>query len=279
MDKREPGMTDIEDLRLPVAMSRLDYSFDRWTVTGIVVHEVRFDKLPVYGSDYYTSASPLPEEEKPCFALDNQELALAVNGVFSGWEASFYAAHVFDDAAHVEPDAGGAYKRVHARVTMLGTAVNLARGNWIYKAEAALLTGLEFAMLPGEEKTRMDVLAGVEYSGFTDTTISLEAAVRHLFDFEDSIAGSPDSAEENEFQWAFRISRDFFHERLETVLLAQAYDPLGQGGALERLEFTYDLNDNWETTAGLVLYQSGDKPAFNDLNECNRLFFRLHYSF
>jgi len=279
MDRREPGMTDIEDLRLPITMSRLDYSFDRWTVTGIVAHEVRFDKLPAYGSDYYTSASPLPEEEKPSFALENQELAMAVNGVFSGWGVSFYAAHVFDDAAHVEMDSDGRYKRVHTRITMLGTAANLARGNWLYKTEVALLTGLEFAALPGEKKTRLDVLAGVEYSGFTNATISIEAVNRHLFDFENAMAGSPDSAEEDEFQWALRISRNFLHERLETVLLAQAYDPLGQGGAVERLEFTYDLNDNWEATLGLVLYQSGDKPSFNKLNECNRMFFRMHYSF
>jgi hypothetical protein len=116
------------------------------------------------------------------------------------------------------------------------------------KTEAAPLTGLEFSALPGREKTRLDVLARVEYSGFTDTTINLEAAVRHLFDFEKSIAGSPDSTEEDEFQWAFRISRNFFHERLKTALLAHAYDPLGQGGALERLEFTYDMTDNWEAT-------------------------------
>ena len=279
MDKREPGMTDIEDLRLPVTMSRIDYSFDRWAVTGIVVHEVRFNKLPTYGSDYYISSSPSPEEKKPCFALDNQELALAVNGIFSGWEASFYAAHVFDDAAHVELEPDGTHRRVHARVTMFGTAANLARGNWLYKTEAALLTGLEFAAWPGEEKSRLDVLAGVEYSGFTDTAISIEAVNRHIFGFEDCMASSPDSVEEDDFAWAFRISRDFFHERLETVLFAQVYDPLGQGGAVERLEFTCDLSDHWETGAGLVLYQSGDRPTFRNMNECNRLFFRLKYSF
>jgi hypothetical protein len=279
MDRREPGMTDIEDLRLPVTMTRLDYSMDRWIVTGIAVHEVRFDKWPTYGSDYYTSASPLPEEEIPDFSLENQELALALSGTFSGWEASCYAAHVFDDAAHLELDSDGGNKRVHARITMLGTAVNLARGNWLYKTEAAFLTGLEFATLPGEEKSRLDTLAGVEYTGFTDTTISLEAANRHIFGFEDSMAAPPDSAEEDDFQWALRISRDFFHERLEGLLLVQAYDPLGQGGAVERLEFTVDLTDDWEATAGLVFYQSGDKPAFEDLNECNRLFFRLHYAF
>ena len=280
MDKREPGMTDIEDLRLPVAMTRLDYSLGAFIFTGIVIHENTIDKWPVYGSDYYVSSSRLPEEEEPSdFTLDNQEFAFSVNAVFSGWEASLYAARVFDDTAHVQVDSQGRYKRVHSRINMLGAAINLVRGNWLYKTEAAFLSGLEYAALPGEDKSRIDILAGVEYSGFTDTTIGFEAANRHIYGFDHKIKAAPDSAEQDDFQWALRVSRDFFHERLETVFIAQAYDPLGQDGALERLECTYDLTDDWEATLGLVLYQSGDKPAFKDLNECNRLFFKVHYSF
>jgi hypothetical protein len=279
MDKREPGMTDIEDLRLPVTMTRIDYAVGYWNLTGIAVHEVRFDKWPVYGSDYFTSETPLPGEETPAFALDNQEAGLALSGIFSGWDASFYAARVFDDTAHLELNQNGEYKRIHARITMLGTAASLARGNWLYKFEAALFTGLEFAALPGETKSRLDVLAGVEYAGFSDTSISLEAANRHLFGFREYLEASPDSADENDFQWALRISRDFFHERLEGLLLVQVYDPLGQGGALERMELTYDLSDHWEAAAGLVIYQAGDKPIFKNMDEANRLFFRLHYAF
>ena len=279
MDQREPGMTDIEDLRLPVAMTRLDYSIGSWVLTGISVHENRFNKLPAYGSDYYISAAPLPKEENPNVSFDNQEVAFCLNGIFSGWEASFYVARVFAHTAHVEGDVGTGYKRIHSRITMFGTAINLVRGNWLYKTEAAFLKGLEFAALPGGEKARMDVLAGVEYSGLTDTTISFEVVNRHIFNFGDGLTASPDSAEEDDFQWAFRISRNFLHERLETVFLAQVHDALGQGGALERVEVTYDIADNWEATAGFVLYQSGDKPSFDDLNACNRLFFRLHFSF
>ncbi len=279
MDKREPGMTDIEDLRLPVTMTRLDYSLGQWVVTGIAVHEIRFDKWPVFGSDYYTSDTILPEEETQKSSFDNQELGLSIAGTFSSWETAFYWARLFDDTSHMELVSDGTCKRLHARITMLGTAVSLARGNWLYKAEAALLDGLKFAALPGQDKTRLDVLAGIDYSGFTNTTITLEAANRHLFGFQDSMAQSPDYAREDEFQWAFRISRNFLHDRLETVLLVQSYEPLGQGGALERLMCTYDLTDHWEATMGVVLYQSGDKPAFKDLNECNRLFFSVHYSF
>jgi hypothetical protein len=47
---REPGLTDIEDLRLPVTMTRFDYYFNQWSITGIGVHEIRFNKTPVPGS-------------------------------------------------------------------------------------------------------------------------------------------------------------------------------------------------------------------------------------
>lgn len=279
MDKREPGMTDIEDLRLPVAMSRLDYTLAGWTVTGIVVHETRFDKLPTYGSDYYTSSQMMPKEDKPVFFFENQEIAFALNGTFSGWGIAFYAAHLFDDSAHIESAGDNIYKRVHSRITMLGMAVNAVQGDWLWKAETACLTGLEFAALPGDDKTRLDMLLGVEYSGLTDTTVSLEVADRHLFGFEEGMKISPDSAEENDIQWAFRLCRDFMHERLETMFLAQLYGPLGQGGAVERLEFSYDMTDDWEGTLGLVLYQPGDDVSLYDLDECNRLFFRIKYSF
>lgn len=53
LDIREPGLTDIEDLRLPVAMSRFDYYIGDWSMTGIVIHEIRFNKSPEYGSDFY----------------------------------------------------------------------------------------------------------------------------------------------------------------------------------------------------------------------------------
>ncbi len=53
LDLRVPGLTDIEDLRLPVTMLKLDYYVGNWDLSGIVVPEVRFGKRPVFGSDFY----------------------------------------------------------------------------------------------------------------------------------------------------------------------------------------------------------------------------------
>ena len=37
LDNREPGMVDIEDLRLPVTMTRLDYDFGSWELSSILM--------------------------------------------------------------------------------------------------------------------------------------------------------------------------------------------------------------------------------------------------
>jgi len=279
LDIREPGMTDIEDLRLPVAMTRLDYGFGNWNLTGLVIHEVRFDKLPEYGSDFYPSPVPLPDEETPSCRWDNQEAGLALNGVFSGWDLSLYGAYVFDDDARLKPMGNDGFERRHDRLAMVGAAVNIARGNWLFKSEAAWLKGLTFAAAPGDEKSRLDVLLGIEYAGISDTTISLEAADRHLCDYNARLSEGPEWVAEDDFQWALRISRNFLHERLEATLLANVFDALGQNGAFERAELSYDLNDRWELSGGLVLYHSGDKPAFQDIGDNDRLFFGLKYSF
>jgi hypothetical protein len=59
---------------------------------------------------------------------------------------------------------------------------------------------------------------------------------------------------------------------LEVLTLVQAYEPLGQGRAPERVKFTRDISDHWEEAAGLVLDQPCDKTALAHLDECNRLF-------
>ena len=102
LDMREPGLTDIEDLRLPVTMSRLDYYIGDWSLSGITIHEIRFNKNPEYGNDFYPSLTPPPHEDKPDSAGKNTEYAAAINGIFSGWDISFYWADYYNDLPHFE---------------------------------------------------------------------------------------------------------------------------------------------------------------------------------
>ncbi|MBW2618502.1 MAG: DUF1302 family protein [Deltaproteobacteria bacterium] len=278
IDNRRLGLTDIEELRLPVAMTRLDAYLGPWDLCGLVIHEVRFNKTPVYGSDFYPAPTPAPEDKKPGAGIDNQQYALALNGTFSGWDLSLYAASVFDQESHLEMTAAG-LEGVHGRIYMAGLAADVVMGSWLMKGETAFLHGLEFLALPDEKMSRLDLLLGVEYSGFAETSIALEAVCRHIIDFDQRLEGGPDDAREDDFQWAFRLNRDFLNDRLTLTLLASAFDALAQGGAFERLQLDYELTDSLLITLGLVLYQSGDRAFTENIGDNDRLFGQIRYSF
>ncbi len=279
LDRREPGLTDIEDLRLPVAMSRLDGYLGPWNLTGIALHEIRFDKNPVFGHDFFPSSTPLPPQEMPTDAGDDTEWAAALNGIFSGKDISFYWANLFDETPHVTAGSDGGLVRRHARVTMWGAAGNLTMGNWLLKSEMAYWRGLRFFNAAGGSYQRVDALIGMEYSGWEETTLSLEGAIRHLVDFDARLKQSPDFAQEDDITYALRFTRDFANETVKLTLLALIYGPLGQDGGLERISVQYDWSDAVSITMGVALYQSGDRYTMQRIGDNDRVFLELKYSF
>ena len=278
LELQEIGLTDIEDLRLPVTMAKFDYYAGDWGLSTIAIPEIRFHELPPFGSDFYPSTSPLPSEEIPATSLENIEYAFAASGVFSGWDLAFYYADFFDRESYLAQNADGTMKRKHARLNMFGAAYNWARGNWLLKAEAAYFDGFKFFLLP-ETYSRIDALFGLEYSGFSNSTLSLEAANRHLNSFDEILEQSPDYAQEDEFQSAVRVERNFWNETLTLTLLANIYGLAGEDGSLGRLSLQYDLTDAFSLTGTVALYQSGDLQQFQEIGENDRLFFEAKYHF
>ena len=274
LDNREPGLVDIEDLRLPVTMTRLDYYLGKWNLTGIAVHEIRFNKNPVYGNDFYPSPSPSPAETIPGHGGSNTEYAVALNGILTGWDISFYGARIFDDQPHVAPSM----ELRHSRLTMAGAAVNIALGNWLLKSEAAYFDGLEF-FAPVEKKSRTDVLIGTEYAGFSEATLSLEIVNRHIHDFEAVMENPPDGAQENTVQTALRYQQDFMNDTVHVIALALTSGWKGDDGAVQRLSLGYDVNDSVSVTGGYVNYTAGDKAEFSNIGKNDRFFFDVKYSF
>ncbi len=281
LDNREPGQVDIEDLRLPLTMSRFDWYAGKWNLTAIAIHEIRFNKNPVYGSDFYPSGLPMPAEVIPDDGGRNTEYAVALNGILTGWDISLYGARLFDDRPHavlLSPLPPQTELR-HSRISMAGAALNIALGNWLLKSEAAHLDGLEFFSLPGGKKARTDALAGIEYTGITETTLSVEAVNRHLNDYDDRLASFPDNLRKNEVETALRVDRDFLNDRLRLTALAIGFGPAFQRGAFQRVSAKYDLTDTLSVTGGIVNYVSGTKTEFEHIGGNDRVFLTGKYSF
>ncbi|MBT7889203.1 MAG: hypothetical protein HN580_09285, partial [Deltaproteobacteria bacterium] len=277
LDSRQYGMTDIKNLRLPVTMTKFDYYLGDWNLSAIVINEARFAKNPVYNSDFYPGASPAPPEDKPDISLENQQYALALNGIFSGWDISFYSGWVFDPRSHMETDTSGA-RAVHSRVFMNGLAGNFASGNWMFKGEAAWWQNLKFANIDSE-KSRIDALAGFEYTGFSETNISLEIAERHLIGYDEALGLLPDTQQEDTLQSALSLVRDFRNDTVQLKTVLSTFGLSGQDGALQRLQVDYDHTDNLTLTLGAVFYQSGDMYVFRNIGDNDRVFWEMTYDF
>ena len=278
LDNRLPGMTDIEDIRLPLAMARIDVHSNPWTVSVVAVLERRFDKLPVPGSDFFTGASPLPPRDVPARTFGAPEAALAVTGVFPNWDLSLYAANVHDDRPHVERTADGPRLR-HNRIRMVGAAGNIVSGNWLLKAEAAVQSGLRFSNVPDKGFTLLSVLAGAEYSGFVDTSIAVEAVNHHIADFDDRLSALPDDRRRNEPASAIRVSRRFQNDSFEVTLLALNFGLKGENGGIQRVQLSYDWTDSIDLTAGVVMYRAGKKSPFRGIGKNDRVFLSLNHHF
>ncbi len=272
MDNREPGMVDIEDLRLPLAMARLDYYIGDWGITALAIPEIRFNKMPPLGSDFYPLPTAMPDETIPGRA----EYGLAANGIFSGWDLSLYWAQLYDDNPHTVM-VSGSPELQHSRLEMLGTAVNVAAANWLIKGELAHLRGLEYSGVANDSFARTDTLLGVEYSGFRDTTLSLEVANRHLHDNITALQGA--GIQENEWQSALRYSGDFMHARLHLTAVLSAFGEQLDEGGFGRYSAAYDIADGMSVTGGVVSYESGDKFPFGSYGDNDRVFVDLKYSF
>lgn len=283
LDNRDPGLTDIENLRRPVGMARLDAFLGDWTLTGLVIPEVRTDQLPAYGNDFVPSTGALPLTKAPRHWGDDPEFGGALSGVFRGWDVSFHALRYWTNAPRLESIPGVVpapppLRFRHDRRTLLGAGSNLTLGNWLLKSELAWIDGVRFAV--AQDSERFDAMGGVEYYGFEDVVIALEVVNRHLIDWDRRAKRAPDFAEEDALETALRVSTDLMNARLHLLGLGVALGERGQNGIITRLEATYDLRDALALTAGVLVFVHGKSPAVvNDWGDNDRLFAELKWSF
>ncbi len=278
LDNREPGMVDIEDLRIPLLMTRADYFLGSWRFTGAMIHEVRFDKNPPYGSDFYPASTAPPPEQRTGNSTDNQEYALSASGTFSGWDFSLHWARLFDDQAHVAIGTAGPVLQ-HSRLTLRGLTADWALGNWLLKTELAYISGLQFFASGAQRFTRWDAMGGVDYSGLQDATLTLEVANRHVNDYDKALANAIDRVDADSLQTMLRYQESYFSERLNLLLLWGLFGDSGKEGGFSRASISYELTPGTSLLAGVVTYQGGDSPLFKAVADNDRVFSELRHDF
>jgi hypothetical protein len=280
LDLREIGATDIEDLRLPVSMLKINGYVYNWTLTGLAIPEIRFNKNPEYGSDFYPADVPPVHEETPENGVEHMEYALSASGVFSGWDIAFYWADVYSDTAHLERLPGlFQVELAHASINLYGAVFDVVFGNWLLKAEVAHITGLKYFNTADETYSRTDVGTGIEFSGFSEMILGIEAVQRYIHEYKDVLENEPDNLEKISTQSVFRLTKTWLNKTLSLTILGSAFGTDLKKGSLQRYELVYDISDGLLVKGGLVAYQSGSTTGFDDIGDNDRLFLEFKYSF
>ena len=83
----------------------------------------------------------------------------------------------------------------------------------------------------------------------------------------------------NQLETALRITRSFMNERLDVTLLGIIFGTRAQDGSIVRAEARYDILDGLEAALGMVFYQKGKTPFFQNIARNDRIFFDVKYSF
>ncbi len=278
-DNREPGLIDIDDSRLPVTMTQIDYYTGAWNLNLVLIHEIRFGKSPEFGSEFYFADAESSPEEIPT----ETEYGAALNGHFTGWDLSFYAASVYNDQGRADgsfqPSLGVFPDRViHDRLQLLGTAFSTVTGSWIVRGEIADVQGLRFTNF-SKTFSRQDHVFGVEYSGISDGALSFELAWEWIREFESTLEEAPNEQEQSTVTTAIRFQQDFLNQTLSFNVIAFQFGEFGSSGSSQRIGLDYDWADGLNVGGGILLYHEGDTSYSKRIANNDRLFAGLKYSF
>ncbi|MEA3499260.1 MAG: DUF1302 family protein [Campylobacterota bacterium] len=241
MDMTTPGMVDIKDLRLGVAMTKLDYFMDKWALSGMVLHENRFSTMAEFGSEYYRATMP----DAPSNSLSNSGTALSLSGNLQGEDISFYLANKYVDNT--------TYK-----TNMVGFAYNKVMDSFLIKTEVAYFDNYDSNTIDG----KTDGLVGVEYNGISDGSISFEVANKN-----------------DDIQYALRFTQSYLNQTLDFTTLYSGYGKNLEDGGFARVWFDYAYDDNISTSFGVIDYFGGDNLYFENIKDNDRVFASLTYNF
>jgi len=240
LDNTAPGMVDIKDLRLGRNMTKLDYFYNNWNASAILIHENRFSKMPEVQSDYYMGQTP----KAPSSSLV-EGIALSLNGNLEGQDISFYISNQYID--------NKTYKS-----NMIGFAYNKVVSNFLFKTEMAYFDNYDSDMVD----TKTDSLAGVEYNGIDDGSLSFEVA-------------NKDEA----IQYALRFTQSYINQTLDFTALYSGFGKDLKDGGFVRVWFDYAYNDEVAINFGAIDYIGGNLARFENIKDNDRMFASLTYNF
>jgi len=313
-DLREPGLSDLDDLRLPVLATRVAWFHGAHRVEVMAIHEADYGyRSPPLGpfSPFRAAilANPvaatlldgkaLRYDHAPArFSAEGQQLLGRWLMHGAGVDLGAYAAWVLDrQGVLAQPDLAAALTATeialpleHLRYGVLGTsgAVPLSTSGFVLKWEAGLELGrpvntgtVDPLALRIERADLLQTMLGLTWKGsgaLSDLLVAVEAAKPVFM----GAGGRPKELlfDMDDPMFAVRATYDLLSQRLHLLLAWSMVGWQADQGWLLRGQAAYDLIDALSLTAGFMTYQPGDELGLlSGLDRHDRVFLRLRWDF
>lgn len=310
-DLREPGLADLDDLRLAVLASRVGWFVGDHRVEVMGIHEGYYGEVAPPLADYSPFRSVVAGDDTVAALLGDKRLrfkhtpeglSAGAQMVLGRWvykgpglDLGLYAASVVDRTGVVVlPEFNLSLLQAktvdlvldHRRYTLVGTSGATTVGPWLLKWEAvaeldkAYNTGDPATQPPDLGVSRGSTVGGmgaVSYTGIQNTTIAFEFQKSWLVDDPGEVlfpVATPIAA--------LRVQHKMLQERLTLAGAATAIGWQAERGHLVRVEASYALADGLSAGLGVVHYGTGDADTFgpfHGFDRHDRFFSKLRYDF
>jgi hypothetical protein len=283
LDSRYPGLSDIDELRLPTLMSRLDYYQDNWQASLAVSHEIRAPKTASLGVDVFPSAafpsqvlSNMPALVEPVYSWDKTPYMLALSSNIDSWDLAFYHGRTLDNRWHQVTSPTPA--RQYGYIKQTGVAASTTNGSWLWKLEAAVLQDLAFSNV-SSTKQRTDIGLGFDYNGWKDWLWTMELVARNYEDFEANMAALPNWQVEHDLKLINALQYQFNHNRSSITAMANYYGDNLQGGGMHKLLLEHELDQQLSFELAIIDYVGGDSVLADALADSDKITLRIEHQF
>lgn len=301
-DLRELGLQDVEDARLPVGATKMTLYGTDWEYNLISIHEFRPNELGAEGSAYDPFISlrrmggNILEGDEPDSTLENSEIITRLFLSRSFGDISLFAGETYNDLpvfslSDYDPNLIWAnFVPEYAKYQRFGIFGNLVSGPLLFKYDiaqsideplnhsaqniAAQIAANAEPIRGWSEADALQVMLGLEYSGISETFLSLEIYRKSIQDYPtDTYQDEKDVTEVSLY-----LSRDFWNDRLITTFWVNRL--ITQSATMFRVDATYAVNDNLEVSLAFTGMDSNDSQSyFYDYRKTDRGVLTIKYSF
>ena len=312
-DLREPGLADIEDMRIAVLGSRAGVFLGYHRLEFLMVHEAYFGLRPPPVS-FFSPIKPLLLTLPPAlvphqythqpkrFSIDGQQYYVRYAYAGPGADVALYGGSTLDQiglpvlstfnqlAAMAQNGQAPKLELLHRRYLMAGASAAVPLGAIVLRGEAGIdvnrpiglvepvgSVGADDPLFYYAFREQLNWMAGVTYTGISNASVSLEYAGRYVFNNPARLL-RPSLAD-----LGLLYRHDLFDERIRLTMAAGTFGLFYHyQGMFGRLEVDYAFDNGLRTGIGYVTYQPyGDDQlaALTGFNRNDRAYVTLRWDF